>query len=74
MHAVRQHPGLTASELAELSGEYDRYQANRRLADLCREGLVEKGEARPGASGRLEVTWCPVRSGPARAPEQGALL
>lgn len=76
LHAVRQHPGLTASELAELSGVYDRYQANRRLADLCREGLVEKGDARPGLSGRLEVTWAPVReaSAPGSDGAQGVLL
>lgn len=75
LHAVRQHPGRTASELAELSGVYDRYQANRRLADLCREGLVEKGDARPGLSGRLEVTWVAVREAPAGSDgAQGVLL
>lgn len=66
--AVRARPGLTASELAEASaGRYDRYAANRRLADLERLGLVQKGPARRAPSGRPEVTWLP-------APAQGVLL
>jgi hypothetical protein len=66
--AVRASPGRTASELAEASaGRYDRYAANRRLADLERLGLVQKGPARRAPSGRLEVTWLP-------ADVQGALL
>ena len=66
--AVRDHPGLTASELAHLSGgRLDRYAANRRLADLERAGLVQKGEPRRAPSGRPEVTWWPVE-------RQGVLL
>lgn len=58
LEAVRDRPGLTASELAALSaGDFDRYQANRRLADLCRLGLVSKGESRISeATGHLECT------------------
>lgn len=66
--AVRASPGRTASELAEASaGRYDRYAANRRLADLERAGLVRKGEPRRAPSGRPEVTWWPVE-------RQGVLL
>lgn len=63
LEAVKDRPGLTASELAALSdGRFDRYQANRRLADLYRQGLVEKGESRiSDATGRMEVTWSPRR-------------
>lgn len=68
LEAVRAHPGLTASELARLSGgRFDRYAANRRLADLERAGLVIKGQSRSAPSGRPEVTWWPGEA-------QGALL
>jgi predicted ArsR family transcriptional regulator len=68
LRAVRDQPGLTASELADLSGgRLDRYAANRRLADLERAGLVQKGEPRRAPSGRPEVTWWP-------AERQGVLL
>ena len=68
LETVRAHPGRTASELASLSGgRYDRYAANRRLADLERLGLVAKGASRPAPSGRPEVTWWP-------ADAQGVLL
>lgn len=68
LEAVRARPGLTASELAGLSGgRFDRYAANRRLADLERAGLVAKGQSRPAPSGRSEVTWWP-------ADAQGDLL
>lgn len=71
LEAVRAHPGLTASELAALSGgRFDRYAANRRLADLERLGLVAKGPGRRAPSGRLEVTWLAASPRPA----QGALL
>lgn len=60
--AVRERPGLTASELAEWSDWFDRVQANRRLADLCRLGLIEKGESRISAvTARMELTWVPRR-------------
>lgn len=75
LRAVTEHPGLTASELAAL-GPYDRYAANRRLADLHSKGLVEKGELRPStATGRLEVTWRARRCTPSdEGAEQGELL
>lgn len=54
---VTREPGLTASELAA-AGPFDRYAANRRLADLERRGFIQKGESRASAeTGRLECTW-----------------
>lgn len=63
LEAVTAVPGLTASELAGLSGgRFDRVQANRRLADLHHRGQVEKGASRiSDVSGHLEVTWAPRR-------------
>jgi len=68
LQAVREHPGLTASELARLSGgQYDRYAANRRLSDLERAGMVRAGNARPSElSGRAELTWFPLGGEPAQ--------
>lgn len=73
---VTREPGRTASELAAGSGgRYDRYQANRRLADLERAGLVAKGDSRRSeATGRPEVTWEPARAGPAVTPEGQVVL
>lgn len=66
LEAVRRQPGLTASELAQASGgQYDRYQANRRLADLERQELVQKGASRPSeVTDHLEVTWHPYGAEP----------
>lgn len=68
LEAVRQHPGLTASELARASGgQYDRYQANRRLSDLERRGEVRAGDSRRcETTGRLELTWYPLGGEPAQ--------
>lgn len=68
LDAVRQHPGLTASELARASGGlYDRYQANRRLSDLERRGEVRAGDSRRcETTGRLELTWYPLGGEPAQ--------
>lgn len=82
LEAVKDRPGLTASELAALSDRFDRYQANRRLADLHRLGLVEKGESRTSdETGHLEVTWHPRRAltrepvpGSAGAKQEGMQL
>lgn len=72
LDAVRSKPGLTASELARASGgRFDRYQANRRLADLDRQGLVRAGDSRRSdITGRLELTWFPLGG----EPEQLELL
>lgn len=44
---VKQLPHATAVELAVASGgRLDRYQVNRRLADLMHAGLVEQGDQR----------------------------
>ena len=55
---VRQHPRLTADELALYSGKLDRYQLNRRLPELETAGLVERCQARPSRfTGRNASTW-----------------
>ncbi|MCC6959431.1 MAG: winged helix-turn-helix domain-containing protein [Dehalococcoidia bacterium] len=61
LEAVTRWPGRTASELAESSGgQFDRVQANRRLADLDKKQLIRKTESRVSAvTGRLECTWSP---------------
>jgi len=66
LEAVRKYPGQTASELAQLSGgQYDRYQANRRLADLERMEQVQKGASRVSdVTEHLEVTWYPYGAEP----------
>lgn len=68
LEAVRRQPGLTASELAQSSGgQYDRYQANRRLSDLERRGEVRAGDSRRcETTGRLELTWYPLGGEPAQ--------
>lgn len=73
---VVREPGRTASELAEGSGgQYDRYQANRRLADLERAGLVKKGDSRRSeATGRPEMTWEPADPGPVVTPAGQVVL
>lgn len=53
--AVRKHPGMTSSELAQATG-VDRYMLARRLPELA--PAVVKGEARKcQVSGRQAVTW-----------------
>lgn len=75
LDAVSRLPGRTASELAAASGgQYDRYQANRRLADLERGRLIQKGESRHSAeTGRPEVTWLPSAPAP-ETTEKGQVV
>jgi len=56
---VREHPGLTAGELALASGgRFDRYQVARRLSDLLAKGEVEQvGTRACTISGKVCVTW-----------------
>jgi DNA-binding MarR family transcriptional regulator len=57
LQAVRDHPGATATELAEAAGIGDPRKLNRRLPELERAGLVERGETRRrgGVSHRQHV-------------------
>lgn len=61
--AVRDHPGSTSRELAELTG-LDRYMLGRRLSDAAATGAIRKGgkdEMRVcQVSNRLALTWHPA--------------
>lgn len=50
---VYRWPGKTSAELAQLSGELDRYTMARRLPEVRRRGLIRNGEDR-----KCEVTKC----------------
>ena len=55
--AVKDHPGLTSSELARISG-LDRYLVARRLPDLRNDRLVYNGQARECSVTRKQaLTW-----------------
>lgn len=54
LSVVSRHPGNTAPELTHVCS-LDRYQLNRRLADLEAKGKVRKGSPRDGNS-----TWWPL--------------
>jgi CRP-like cAMP-binding protein len=57
--AVRGYRGHTSAELAKLCG-YDRHMVARRLPELERLGLVQKGEARAcSTTGKSATTWWP---------------
>lgn len=59
---VRKYPSRTSDELAQLTPRLDRWQAARRLPEVERAGLIQRGEARHSeVSGRKGVTWWPVR-------------
>ena len=63
---VRQHPGKTASELAEMVG-LDAVEIRRRCTDGSKAGLLLHGQPRRPAGKKLrEITWHPVET-------QGAL-
>lgn len=80
LQLVHRYPGHTACELAAYSeldgGPYDkdpldRYQINRRTADLWADGLIYKGTIRKSqVNGRMALTWEPVVPvpAPAKAP------
>jgi predicted ArsR family transcriptional regulator len=54
---VRKYPNRTSDELAAL-GSLDRYQLARRLPELERSGLVERGAMRKSdTTGRPACTW-----------------
>jgi len=68
---VRDYPGRTAAELADLVAETllaqwgtnatrFRYTMSRRLPELWQRGLVRRGEKRTcGVKGRMSMTWYP---------------
>jgi hypothetical protein len=57
LEAVRDHPGCTSMELAQVC-DLDRYQLARRLPELERAGQVRRGWQRIcRVSGRPAVTW-----------------
>ena len=57
LELVRLWPGRTSAELAR-SGELDRYVVARRLPDLCRDGLVRRGDERMcSVTDNQAITW-----------------
>ena len=57
LSTLRQNPGRTSRELADIIG-CDRYLFSRRLPDLLRLGLVEKIGRRICTSGKtMAATW-----------------
>jgi DNA-binding MarR family transcriptional regulator len=64
LQAVRDWPGQTATELAEACGIFDPRIFNRRLPELEKLGMVERGPARGcRVTGRLAATWKAVKRG-----------
>jgi len=56
IRAVRQHPGLTSLELADVCG-LERHEVARRTADAETAGSIRKGPVKRQANGRSAVTW-----------------
>jgi CRP-like cAMP-binding protein len=57
LDAVRNHPGLTAVELANASG-IERYAVSRRLPELESNGLIVRGPARMcSIRNAMMTTW-----------------
>lgn len=55
--AVRQWPGSTAVEIAQLAG-IDRYAVSRRLPELAKAGSVRRSAPRNcTVNGRPQTTW-----------------
>jgi hypothetical protein len=55
---VRDHPGLTANELAQFVGVGDVRKINRRLPELLEMGKVRRGEPRKcSVSGKQCHVW-----------------
>lgn len=58
--AVRRTPGGTVDEIAEAVGMLQ-HKVGKRLPDLEKDGLVRKGEPRPGRISRRNMTtWWPA--------------
>lgn len=61
--ALRRNPGVTSAELSEFRLAPSRQESARRLPDLEKRGLAEKGVSRTcKVTGRLCVTWWPVKN------------
>lgn len=57
MNAVKENPGLTSHELTQCC-EVSRHSIASRLAEMFKEGVVEKGDARKCEfSGKYAATW-----------------
>lgn len=56
IRAVREHPGLTSLELADVCG-LERHEVARRTADAETSGAIRKGPPRRQSNGRSAVTW-----------------
>jgi len=57
LRGVKEYPGRTSKELAHLIG-CDRYLVARRLPELARKGLVQRGHmVTCKIGGRKAVTW-----------------
>lgn len=54
--AVREHPGLTSLELADVCG-LERHEVARRTADAETTGAIFKGPVKRQTNGRSAVTW-----------------
>lgn len=60
LHVVRHRPGLTAAEIAVVTG-LERHVPSRRLPELRTAKLVENREDRVcRVKGRRSMTWWPV--------------
>lgn len=58
---VRESPGSTANELAVIANDRDNRKIGRRLPELERMGLIERGDPRPCEVTRRNATvWNPV--------------
>jgi hypothetical protein len=59
--AVKEHSGMTALELATITG-LCRFMLSRRLPELCKLNLVKRGELRKCTiNGHLMGTWEAVK-------------
>ena len=58
--AIKEHPGKTSAELAQITG-LERHEAARRTSDAHALAMVVKGRARKcSLSNRNAMTWWPV--------------
>jgi len=57
LNCVQEHPDQTAAELGAIT-QLGHHEAQRRLSDLLRDGVVKKGPARKcNKNNNLMVTW-----------------
>ena len=58
LEVVREHPGRTMNELAQLKGERDPRTFNRRASELEKAGVIRVGVTKTcSVSGRRARTW-----------------